>query len=283
MSLIKPDLKLEDINYLKDKIIEKKEDSSFDIVAKLRRKTDSLGTTTDSIKFATFCSLLADLIEVNWSVEISREGFIVNPPRFGSNSEDKIKARESNLNAAHTDIDNPIDAKFIRKLRYPPIGSKIKSIDTLVDDGNELKKIFQNVNKIKNENHKLEELNKVIKPEIQHCFLEERCSITNLRLLDIWRYFRLTWSMPYQTANARTMPFLVRNGARPNKPVIGIFQLVNPFFNNIGRNNFLRWDNYISLIEEIRDKNIKINEVSEALLNSIDKTIKETRYDDFNL
>ena len=84
MSVIEPDLKLEDINYLKDKIIEKKEDSSFDIVAKLRRKTDSLGTTTDSIKFATFCSLLADLIEVNWSVEISREGFIVNPPKFGS-------------------------------------------------------------------------------------------------------------------------------------------------------------------------------------------------------
>ena len=77
--------------------------------------------------------MLADLIEVDWSVEISREGFIINPPRFGSNSEDKLKARESNLNAAHTDIDNPIDAKFIRKLRYPPIGSKIKSIDTSKD------------------------------------------------------------------------------------------------------------------------------------------------------
>lgn len=283
MAEIKPDLNLEDLNYLKDKIIDKKEDNSFDIITELRRKSDSLGTTTDSTKFATFCSLLADLIEVDWSVEISREGFIINPPKFGSNSEDKIKARESNLNAAHTDIDNPIDAKFIRKLRYPPIGSKIKSIDTLIDDGKELKTIFQNINKIKNEDEKLKELNNTIKPEIQHCFLEERCKITKLRLLDIWRYFRLTWSMPYQTANARTMPFLVRNGARPNKPVIGIFQLVNPFFNNIGRNNFLRWDNYISLIEEIRDKNIKINEVADVLLNSIEKTLKETRYDDFKL
>ncbi len=283
MSVIEPDLKLEDLNYLKDKVIEKKEDSSFDIVTELRKKCDSLGTTTDSIKFATFCSLLADLIEVDWSVEISREGFIINPPRFGSSSEDKLKARESNLNAAHTDIDNPIEANFLRKLKYPPIGSKIKSIDTLVDDGKELKNIFQKINKIKNEDEKQKELSKIIKPEIQHCFLEERCKITNLRLLDIWRYFRLTWSMPYQTANARTMPFLVRNGARPNKPVIGIFQLVNPFFNNMGRNNFLRWDNYISLIEEIRDKNIKINEVAEILLNSLEKTLKETRFDDFNL
>ena len=63
MSVIEPDLKLEDLNYLKDKVIEKKEDSSFDIVTELRKKSDSLGTTTDSIKFATFCSLLADLIE----------------------------------------------------------------------------------------------------------------------------------------------------------------------------------------------------------------------------
>ena len=51
----------------------------------------------------------------------------------------------------------------------------------------------------------------------------------------------------------------------------------------MGRNNFLRWDNYISLIEEIRDKNIKINEVAEILLNSVEKTLKETRFDDFNL
>ena len=99
MPELSPDLKLEDINYIQDKIIESKEDSSFDIISELRGKSDSLGTTTDSVKFSTFCSLLADLIEVDWSVDVSRKGFVVNPPEFGSSSEDKLKARESNLNA----------------------------------------------------------------------------------------------------------------------------------------------------------------------------------------
>ena len=35
MPVIEPDLNLEDLNYLKDKIIDKKEDNSFDIIAEL--------------------------------------------------------------------------------------------------------------------------------------------------------------------------------------------------------------------------------------------------------
>ena len=136
--------------------------------------------------------------------------------------------------------------------------------------------LFEKINKIKNEDEKIVELKKVINPEIQHCFEDESCPITGLRLLDIWRYFRLTWSMPYQSSNARTMPFLVRNAARPNKPVIGIFQLVNPFFNNKGRNSFLKWDSYISAIQEIKNKNLSPKELGEAFLKSIQEALKET-------
>ena len=51
--------------------------------------------------------------------------------------------------------------------------------------------------------------------------------------------------------------------ARPNKPIIGIFQLVNPF-NNTGRNSFLRWDNYLSAAQEIKNKNLTVNELADA-------------------
>ena len=283
MSEITPDIRSEDLNFIKDKVIESKEDSSFDLVSELRFKSEQPSTTTDSLKFKTFCSLLADLVELNWSVEITRKGFEISPPKYIKTAEAKIKAKESNQKAAQTDMSNLQDINFIKKLRTPPFGSKIKSIDVLVDNGDELKSLFEKVNKIKNENQKINELKKIIKPEIQHCLLDETCSITGIRLLDIWRYFRLTWSMPYQTSNARTMPFLVRNGARPNKPVIGIFQLVNPFFNNTGRNSFLKWDNYLSAIQEIKNKNLTVNELRDAFLNSIQKALEETRYDDFNL
>ncbi len=280
MSEISPDIKLEDLNFIKDKVIESKEDSSFDLVSELRLKSEQPSTTTDSLKFKTFCSLLADLVDLGWSIEITRKGFEISPPKYVKSDEAKIKARDSNWRAAENDIRNLQDVTFINKLRKPPVGSKNKSIDLLVDNGDELKKLFEKVNSLKDENKKVEALKKIIKPEIQHCFLDETCSFTGLRLMDIWRYFRLTWSMPYQTSNARTMPFLVRNGARPNKPIIGIFQLVNPFFNNTGRNSFLRWDNYLSAAQEIKNKNLTVNELAEAFLQIIDKSLKETRYDD---
>ncbi|MDC3007074.1 DUF4338 domain-containing protein [Candidatus Pelagibacter sp.] len=280
MSEITPDIRSEDLNFIKDKVIESKEDSSFDLVSELRLKSEQPGTTTDSLKFKTFCSLLADLVDLGWSIEITRKGFEISPPKYVKSDEAKIKARNSNWRAAENDIRNLQDVTFINKLRKPPVGSKNKSIDLLVDNGDELKKLFEEVNSLKDENEKVEALKKIIKPEIQHCFLDETCSFTGLRLMDVWRYFRLTWSMPYQTSNARTMPFLVRNGARPNKPIIGIFQLVNPFFNNTGRNSFLRWDNYLSAVQEIKNKNLTVEELADAFLQSIHKSIKETRFDD---
>ncbi len=280
MSEIVPDIRSEDLNFIKDKVIESKEDSFFDLVSELRLKSEQPGTTTDSLKFKTFCSLLADLVDLGWSIEITRKGFEISPPKYVKSDEAKIKARNSNWRAAENDIRNLQDVTFINKLRKPPVGSKNKSIDLLVDNGDELKKLFEEVNSLKDENKKVEALKKIIKPEIQHCFLDEICSFTGLRLMDIWRYFRLTWSMPYQTSNARTMPFLVRNGARPNKPIIGIFQLVNPFFNNTGRNSFLRWDNYLSAAQEIKNKNLTVDELADAFLQIIDKSLKETRYDD---
>jgi len=281
MSLIEPDIKLEDLNFIQDKVIESKEDPSFDLVSELRLASEKNSTTSDAIKFKTLCSLLADLAEVNWSIEITRKGFDVSPPTKIKSNEAKIEAVKINTKAAETDINNYEDAKFLNKLINPPVGSKYFSINKLVDDGNELKKLFEKINKIKHEDEKIVELKKIINPEIQHCFEDESCSITGLRLLDIWRYFRLTWSMPYQSSNARTMPFLVRNAARPNKPVIGIFQLVNPFFNNKGRNSFLKWDSYISAIQEIKNKNLSPKELGEAFLKSIQEALKETRYDDF--
>ena len=280
MSVIEPDIKLEDLNFIKDKVIESKEDSSFDLVSELRLKSDQPSTTTDSLKFKTFCSLLADLLDLGWSIEITRKGFEISPPKYVKSDEAKIKARNSNWKAAENDIRNLHDVTFINRLRKPPVNSKNKSIDSLVDNGDELKELFEKVNSLKDESKKIEALKKIIKPEIQHCFLDETCSFTGLRLMDIWRYFRLTWSMPYQTSNARTMPFLVRNGARPNKPIIGIFQLVNPFFNNTGRNSFLRWDNYLSAAQEIKNKNLTVDELADAFLQSIDKSLKETRFDD---
>ena len=48
---------------------------------------------------------------------------------------------------------------------------------------------------------------------------------TGLRLLDIWRYCRYTWSLPFQTQPGRRMFYLVRDAARPYHPIMGIAAL----------------------------------------------------------
>ena len=92
MSEISPDIKLEDLNFIKDKVIESKEDYSFDLVSELRLKSEQPSTTTDSLKFKTFCSLLADLVDLCWSIEITRKGFEISPPKYVRSDEAKKKA-----------------------------------------------------------------------------------------------------------------------------------------------------------------------------------------------
>ena len=106
MSEITPDIKLEDLNFIKDKVIESKEDSSFDLVSELRLKSEQPSTTTDSLKFKTFCSLLADLIDLGWSIEITRKGFEISPPKYVRSDEAKIKARNSNKKLLKMIFDN---------------------------------------------------------------------------------------------------------------------------------------------------------------------------------
>ena len=47
--------------------------------------------------------------------------------------------------------------------------------------------------------------------------------------------------------------------------------------------NFLKWDNYLSAVKEIKDKNLTVDELGNAFLKSIEKALSETRYDDFDL
>src|SRR4051812_28501983 len=52
--------------------------------------------------------------------------------------------------------------------------------------------------------------------------LRTRPEFTGLRLMDVWRYFRHTWTNQYTSVPGRTMVFLVRDRASENHPVIGI-------------------------------------------------------------
>ena len=51
---------------------------------------------------------------------------------------------------------------------------------------------------------------------------------TGLRLQDIFRYFRMTWSFPLERTPGRTLPFLIRDGGQPGAPICGLLSLASP-------------------------------------------------------
>ena len=43
---------------------------------------------------------------------------------------------------------------------------------------------------------------------------DKRCELTGVKLADIWRYFRFTWSLPYNTSPGRNLYFLIRDAGQ---------------------------------------------------------------------
>ena len=65
---------------------------------------------------------------------------------------------------------------------------------------------------------------------------------TRLRLLDVWRYARHTWSMPFNEVPGRRAYFLVRDAARPGHPVMGIGALGSCVAQLTVRDAFVGWE-----------------------------------------
>ena len=72
---------------------------------------------------------------------------------------------------------------------------------------------------------------------------------TGLRLLDIWRYCRYTWSLPFQTQPGRRMFYLVRDAARPYHPIMGIAALGSAVVQISVRDHAIGWS-----LEALADK-----------------------------
>lgn len=283
MPEIIPTLDLKYLSNIKNILIEHQTDVGFNLTRALKEESENAGNTTEELKYKAFTSLLSDLHNADWSINITRNGFNLESPNYSKIDNSKVKEEAKKglqKNAMAALLSNDEHIQIINRLQNPPIGSKFKPINLIIDDGSELKKEFIKINKIQDPEEAKKKINEIIKPEIYQCVGDETCPITNHRLIDIWRYFRFTWSMPYNPANTRRMPLLIRNGAKPNKPVIGITQFVQPFFNNTGRNEYLHWDNYYSVMKLIKNKILTPFEIAESFKNILEDSLKEIRFDD---
>lgn len=85
-------------------------------------------------------------------------------------------------------------------------------------------------------------VNELVDPYVQFVETDGLCALTGLRTQDIWRYFRHTWSSPYESVPGRSLQFIVRDRASPFHPVIGIAALSSASVRLGPRDRFIGWD-----------------------------------------
>ncbi|WP_159437491.1 Druantia anti-phage system protein DruA [Hymenobacter daecheongensis] len=96
---------------------------------------------------------------------------------------------------------------------------------------------------------------------------------TGLRLLDIWRYCRYTWSLPFQTQPGRRMFYLVRDAARPLHPIIGIGALGSAVVQITVRDEYVGWS--VKSLQNCADPTSRLRALDFELARAVDEIFAE--------
>lgn len=163
-------------------------------------------------KYRAVWLLFRDLIRASWKA-CYRDGvlYMSLPSLNGSDMRDttspEVKAllRSWMSDSRHERLVTYTD--FINRMETP--GANKLGIESLIADGNEL------VERLEAAKRGDLPVTEAVKPYLQLVKENERDEYTGLKLSEIWRYFRLTWSTPAETTPGRTMQYLIRDAAHP--------------------------------------------------------------------
>lgn len=199
-------------------------------------------------------SVLADLAKQGWAVRASDGDIKIG--RNGNGGEDADEARERIRGQLHAERDQqlrqPAAAAFIRSMEAKRLfDGQFVSVFSLMRDGVDLAVRLGEVREA-GENEHLDRACEVIRPYLQFVRDEDdRCCLTGLRLIDVWRYFRHTWASPHKSVPGRSIMVLVRDAAAPFHPVIGIAALSSAAVAVTARDAKIGWTPDV-VIDELR-------------------------------
>ncbi len=230
--------------------------------------------------------VLADLVDQGWEVTVSDVGddcIRLQPPGLHLEGETqsmtKDRIRRALVIGRDRQLQDPGVQKFLgrmhRKVRRAGIRTSIQDV---VDDGASLAKALREVRQADGP-EMLAALKEVVDPVIEVCDADAKCSVTGLYLGDIWRYFRHSWSLEYRSLPGRQLSFLIRNAARPNRPVMGIAMLASPVVRLRSRDDWIGW-NTEAFVDLLAQGDIDPAVGLRTLLTRIERNISEIRSDD---
>lgn len=236
-----------------------------------------------SLQLRTTALVLADLLDQGWKITAYDRSIELAPPGLRSGTETaedaKLRLRHALQVGRQRQLLDPSTQKFLGRVMAQRWRGGVKSsVLDLVDNGAELARLLK-ASRDKPREATIKDLRKIIRPSIEVVTEDGRCATTGLRLMDIWRFFRHTWSLEYRSIPGRQLPLLIRNEARPNRPVIGIAQLASPILRTKPRDNWLQWTPE-PFIRALQEGVWPIDDTLEALQDRIAHSAGEIRFDD---
>ena len=241
-------------------------------------------TRVDALKIAACFSIIADLVEQGWEISAGDVDVVMRPASFEAKEGEQIhhvkqRIRKGLQASSNRQLAEKSVRAFISSMERPrDHDDQTVSVKSLVDDGCELAEIFSSIADLSNEERK-KKLDKVIRPTVQECVSDARCDTTGLKLTDIWRYFRHSWSLEYNPLPGRTQRFLIRNAARKNMPVMGIAMLASPTANLGSRDEWIGWQ-YSKLVDGLIDETIDPKTAAKTLFNTLQQAVSDIHSDD---
>lgn len=253
------------------------------LTASLRKLQQLWQGETWSLELRAVALVLADLIDQGWDVTADDTAIHLQPPglRVVGETIEEAKARLRRALQINRDkqLAEPNVQRFFGRMhRVVPRTTGRSSIADVIENGRELAESLAAVTSLPL-GQSLGRLKSVIDPVVEVCDEDAKCSVTGLRLIDIWRYFRHTWSLEYGSIPGRQLALLIRNAARPKKPVIGIAMLASPVVRMRTRDDWIGW-NPEPFMSKLRDGEWECEIALRTLVARLEKSISEIRSDD---
>lgn len=187
-------------------------------------------------------SLLVDLVEQGWVIRADGKRIeIAAGAAEGSPAQRKAKVQAGHHVGRNAQLTTPSVRRFISELERPrPFKGSWRSVFSLMRDGRQLADALDEAAALPVAARAAAVVG-CVDPYVQTVTTDATCEFTGLRLIDIWRYFRHTWTTAYKSTPGRKMYFLIRDRAAECHPVIGIGALGSGIVQMSARDAWIGW------------------------------------------
>jgi hypothetical protein len=252
-------------------------------ITRVRRDSEKRAATI-APKFRSdflFCSsVLCDLRGQGWSFRVTPKAVLAAPPqvRLGAD-ERKAQIRSGHLIERDAQLSSASSRAFVRDMERRRLhAGEWHSIFSLMREGSDLATELEKVGETQDPARQLDVLKTLIQPYIQVVVPGVFCKFTGLKLTDIWRYFRHTWTTTYNSTPGRKIWFLVRDAASKNHPVIGIGAFGSAIVQLSRRDRWIGWNPDV-FIEKLESE--PTSGWGKWIQASLAELIENVRCDDF--